>query len=118
MPRRIQLKRYSLQPARNRAIKPPQRVDISKLTRSQREECRRYGDVAEQWLIRKQYNPLFTQDELHDLGAAMRKPPHKAFELLLQAQRYKVGYPEQPIANAFAPIIRIDSRIHKRKRHQ
>ena len=116
MPRRLQLQRYTLQQPRSRKILPPQRVDVSKLPRRQREVCQQRGEIAEQWLTRKQDNPIFSVEEIYELGAAMRLPPHKAFEQLLQAQRYKAAYAEQPIANAFAPRIQkaITHRKHNR----
>jgi hypothetical protein len=115
MPRPLQLKRYTLQQPTSRQIKPPRRVDISKLPARERKECRRLGNVAEQWLERKQNNPAFSNEELRELGVAMRCAPHEAFERLLQALRYKLGYPEQPIANAFAPRLPPDEKKPKHK---
>jgi hypothetical protein len=118
MPRRLQLKRYTLEQPRSRRIKPPQRVDISKLPARERKECLRLGDAASQWLTRKQDNPAFSEEELCELGIAMRLAPHEAFERLLQALRYTTGYPAQPIANAFAPRIQKGNTHRKRKRSQ
>jgi hypothetical protein len=118
MPRPMQLKRYTLQQPRSRQIRPPERVDISKPLARKRKECERLGDIAKQWLTRKKDDPNFSEEELRELGAMMRLPPHKAFHELLKAQRYLVGYPNQPIANAFSKPISKGKRQLKRKRPQ